>query len=164
MDTENDMDEAKKYAGVSIPQRESQLTQTTLPPVQANPVGAVSFEYGEFAEVEYEVGVTDAKARRPSASAIPAAQPIAQREIDPIRELFFHMRNLASGNPFARNDAGLFYKQAKFMERFSDDYWGQARFSMYYPYYQHMGYEQLRTRSKERRVGKECRSRWSPYH
>ena len=24
--------------------------------------------------------------------------------------------------------------------------------------------EQLRTRSEERRVGKECRSRWSPYH
>ena len=24
--------------------------------------------------------------------------------------------------------------------------------------------EYLRTRSEERRVGKECRSRWSPYH
>nr|WP_180553753.1 hypothetical protein [Staphylococcus haemolyticus] len=24
--------------------------------------------------------------------------------------------------------------------------------------------EQLRIRSEERRVGKECRSRWSPYH
>ena len=24
--------------------------------------------------------------------------------------------------------------------------------------------EQLRVRSEERRVGKECRSRWSPYH
>ena len=23
---------------------------------------------------------------------------------------------------------------------------------------------QIRTRSEERRVGKECRSRWSPYH
>ena len=26
------------------------------------------------------------------------------------------------------------------------------------------GMRQLRTRSEERRVGKECRSRWSPYH
>ena len=25
-------------------------------------------------------------------------------------------------------------------------------------------YEQLLLRSEERRVGKECRSRWSPYH
>ena len=55
------------------------------------------------------------------------------------------MRSLAAGNPFARNDAALFYRQAKFMEDFSDDYRGFAQFSMYYPYYQHMGYEQLRT-------------------
>ena len=26
------------------------------------------------------------------------------------------------------------------------------------------GYNILRRRSEERRVGKECRSRWSPYH
>ena len=26
------------------------------------------------------------------------------------------------------------------------------------------GYGEIRTRSEERRVGKECRSRWSPYH
>ena len=25
-------------------------------------------------------------------------------------------------------------------------------------------FQQLRNRSEERRVGKECRSRWSPYH
>jgi len=25
-------------------------------------------------------------------------------------------------------------------------------------------YENLKSRSEERRVGKECRSRWSPYH
>mgnify|MGYP006862531665 CR=1 FL=1 len=25
-------------------------------------------------------------------------------------------------------------------------------------------YEQKKSRSEERRVGKECRSRWSPYH
>ena len=27
-----------------------------------------------------------------------------------------------------------------------------------------VGIEAIRTRSEERRVGKECRSRWSPYH
>src|SRR5260370_32300362 len=26
------------------------------------------------------------------------------------------------------------------------------------------GYEEVKKRSEERRVGKECRSRWSPYH
>ena len=28
----------------------------------------------------------------------------------------------------------------------------------------HCGFEGLNLRSEERRVGKECRSRWSPYH
>jgi len=55
------------------------------------------------------------------------------------------MRNLASNRPFAHDDAELFYRQAKFMEDFSDDYEGDAKMQMYFPYYQHMGYEQLRT-------------------
>ncbi|NLG24785.1 MAG: hypothetical protein GX558_05475 [Clostridiales bacterium] len=55
------------------------------------------------------------------------------------------MRSLASGIPFARNDPALFYRQVKFMEHFSDDHRGDAPFFMYYPCYQHMGYEQLRT-------------------
>src|SRR3712207_10268 len=32
------------------------------------------------------------------------------------------------------------------------------------PYQGHAGYDQAWHRSEERRVGKECRSRWSPYH
>src|SRR2546430_17193808 len=31
-------------------------------------------------------------------------------------------------------------------------------------YAQQVGYAKERARSEERRVGKECRSRWSPYH
>ncbi|MCL2402503.1 MAG: TerB N-terminal domain-containing protein [Oscillospiraceae bacterium] len=94
----------------------------------------------EFAEIEYEF--------KPSADAqkiAPADLPIVERAIDPLREKFYAMRDLASGNPFARNDAALFYKQAKFMEDFTDDFEGHAPFSMYFPYYQHMGYDQLRT-------------------
>ena len=64
---------------------------------------------------------------------------------DPIRELFFHMRSLAAENPFARNNSEVFNKQARFMACFNDDYNGYAEFSSYYPCYQHMGYEQLRT-------------------
>ena len=30
--------------------------------------------------------------------------------------------------------------------------------------YYGVSYEMLQQRSEERRVGKECRSRWSPYH
>ena len=34
----------------------------------------------------------------------------------------------------------------------------------YYVYNQHLNYTNIVLRSEERRVGKECRSRWSPYH
>ncbi|MCL2866499.1 MAG: TerB N-terminal domain-containing protein [Clostridia bacterium] len=64
---------------------------------------------------------------------------------DPIRDLFFQMRSLAAENPFARNNAEVFIKQARFMACFNDDYNGYTEFSSYYPCYQHMGYEQLRT-------------------
>ncbi|MCL2402300.1 MAG: hypothetical protein FWC90_06620, partial [Oscillospiraceae bacterium] len=95
------------------------------------------FGESEFAEIEYEF--------KPSAGAqkiAPVDLLIVKRALDPIREKFYAMRDLASGNPFARNDASLFYKQAKFMEDFSDDFEGHATFSMYFPYYQHMGYDQ----------------------
>ena len=75
----------------------------------------------------------------------PLAQPIKPRIIDPIREKFYEMRKLALERPFARSDSELFYKQARFMEDFTDDYDGDAKFNMYYPYYQHMGYDYLRT-------------------
>jgi len=97
-----------------------------------------NMEFIEFAEIEYECGEA-------LENPAPPAQPIAKRDIDPIREKFYKMRGLAAGNPFTRDDAALFYEQAKFMENFSDDYGGFSDFSMYYPCYQRMGYEQLRT-------------------
>ena len=72
-------------------------------------------------------------------------EPIKPRIIDPIREKFYEMRKLASTRPFARSDSELFYKQARFMEDFTDNYEGNAAFNMYYPYYQHMGHDYLRT-------------------
>jgi len=72
-------------------------------------------------------------------------QPIKPRIIDPIREKFYEMRRLASERPFAGSDSELFYRQAKFMEDFTDTYEGNANFNMYYPYYQNMGYEYLRS-------------------
>ncbi|MCL2200034.1 MAG: TerB N-terminal domain-containing protein [Defluviitaleaceae bacterium] len=64
---------------------------------------------------------------------------------DPIRQKFYDMRSMASDNPYTWNDARLFYRQAKFMEGFTDDYTAFADFSMHYPCYQRMGYERLRT-------------------
>jgi len=72
-------------------------------------------------------------------------EPIKPRIIDPIREKFYEMRKLASMRPFARSDSELFYRQARFMEDFTDDYEGNAKFNMYFPCYQNMGHEYLRT-------------------
>ena len=77
---------------------------------------------------------------------------------DPIREKFYAMRAIARerGTPFAKtanlfdevtrlDNARTFYKQAVFMRDFEDSYEGRAAFWAYFPYYQLMGYEQLRT-------------------
>ena len=48
---------------------------------------------------------------------------------------------------------------------YGDAHLGHARpsitFDVLFRYLTHLGYK---VRSEERRVGKECRSRWSPYH
>jgi hypothetical protein len=63
---------------------------------------------------------------------------------DPVRARFFDMRGLAGDNPYTWNDAYLFYRQAKFMKDFTDDYTEAPTFSMRYPCFQRMGYERLR--------------------
>lgn len=139
------MDKEKKYAAFTIPRHEAQPEKGALAQRQTIPEAA-SFIGAPFAEIEYEPHV--------SAASSPA-QSIGPRKADPIREKFYAMRTLASGIPFARNDPALFYRQAKFMEDFEDDYRRNAQFFLYYPCYQHMGYEQLRTyftwRAKARR-------------
>jgi len=103
----------------------------------------------KFAEIEIETtqnrSTSAEAALRFFSSVSPPPQAIKPREPDPIREKFFEMRRLASQRPFSRNDSELFYKQARFMEDFTDSFEGNARFNMYYPYYQNMGYEYLRT-------------------
>src|SRR3712207_8077278 len=39
-----------------------------------------------------------------------------------------------------------------------------AAFFIDHPAFDGIGMDELKKRSEERRVGKECRSRWSPYH
>ena len=152
------MDERQKYTAFSIPRRETLPAKETLPHVQADAANALPLTGEAFAEIEYEFSLGNAAAgekERRSFTLVPASQLIGKRTTEPIRQKFYDMRALASGNPFAKNDSQLFYSQARFMEDFTDDYDGNALFSMYYPYYQHMGYEQLRTyftwRTKTRR-------------
>jgi len=84
-------------------------------------------------------------------------QKIGEPKTDPIRELFGQMRDIARAhrraNDYSRffdrrfryDDEVIFYKQGIFMKDFTDDYPEAAAFSLYFPDYQMMGYEQLRT-------------------
>lgn len=74
-----------------------------------------------------------------------------------LRRRFQRMREIARSNhirypqsqffdPVVRNhNAKIFYEQALFMEDFTDEYDDISNFTSYYPSYQQMGVEQLRT-------------------
>ena len=153
------MGDRKEYSSFSIPRREAQTADAAAAPSRTEGLASradslrpasntVSFSGAGFAEIEYDPNPRHTSASEAALrffSSVTPPQSIEQRFLDPIRQKFYEMRGLASDRPFARDDSELFYKQAKFMEDFTDDYEGSAKLSMYYPYYQHMGYEQLRT-------------------
>ena len=147
--------ENKKYTAFSIPPGDANAWHNKPLPINGGnlralqpPVTSSDLMSEAFAEVELGfISQHDRDAEKAirlfSSAALP--ETIERKAIDPVRQRFFDMRSLASDRPFARNDSELFRKQAKFMECFEDDYPGEANLNMYYPYYQHMGYEQLRT-------------------
>ena len=125
----------------AIPPRPASQGEAFHPAPAPKPLTARDFDSTIlFAEVEV------AGTREPGGPAVPApfSLPAGPRIIDPIRQKFYEMRRLAARNPFARNDAEIFYRQAKFMEDFEDDWPGDAPYKGYFPCYQTMGHEQLR--------------------
>jgi hypothetical protein len=84
-------------------------------------------------------------------------QRIEEPEKDEIRELFGQMRDMARAYHTTYNfskffdrrvhqaNAVIFYKQAMFMRDFSDNYSKSEQLLQYFPNYQMMGYNQLRT-------------------
>ena len=85
-----------------------------------------------------EVEIADSPGGQASSAPAQAVRPA----IDHRRLLFYSMRQLAHEGPQDRSQT--FYRQAMFMKDFDDDYDKEAPFSSYYPYYQQMGYDQLR--------------------
>lgn len=98
---------------------------------------------GGFAEITIGAGVEPVQAE-PLSQRIPPPDPDRERK----RSLFVQMRELSKTSGYF-SDSGLqaaqFYNQGKFMERFEDDFEESVPFSLYFPSYQQMGYEQLRT-------------------
>jgi hypothetical protein len=84
-------------------------------------------------------------------------QRIEEPEKDAVRDVFTQMRDIARSHrstyDFSRfferriqnDNSVIFYQQGMFMKDFEDDFADSKPFSQYFPYYQMMGYEQLRT-------------------
>lgn len=123
----------------------------------------------DFAEVTIEDCISGEKNERLRELIKPAEEIKARQPYDPVREKLNNMKQIAGEIYKNVLFAGgyrerLFYKQAVFMADFEDEYEGTARFQMYYPSYQMMTYEQLRTyftwRSRVRR-GDICKTDFS---
>ena len=130
----------KNYVSYTIPKREdltkAQLIYTSRDFTQN--VNSVAEE--QFAEIELLPSTPnfDINTDLPSENVTLCT--------DNKRATFYSMRQIARENlAYQPDNSRVFYLQAKFMESFEDDYDEHEPFSSYFPYYQQMGYEQLRT-------------------
>lgn len=143
----------KEYQSLKIPDRQKadKIGDGSLLPDKSIKY-SVSPDGGLFYEIEY-----DACPIKGVGKFVLKSQKIEPQEKDEIRELFYSMRDISRNlrtdyryNRFfdkavQHNNALIFYKQGIFMKDFTDDFCGNAELSSYFPNYQMMGYEQLRT-------------------
>lgn len=150
---ENDNSD-KKFEPYKIPrfrQAQSDRADELLP--QTKETAKDHTFNGIFYEIEYDPAPTAG-----TSGSVPKSQKIEPPEKDRIRELFYEMRDIARQHQspavyyskffdkrIQQNNARIFYEQALFMKDFEDDYPEQVQFSSYFPYYQMLGYKQLRT-------------------
>lgn len=110
-------------------------------------------EEGMYYEIEYDSGPLPGVGK-----FVLKSQKVHAPVKDEVRELFDRMRDIARdgrGQFFGRSkfydkrtqqeNSRIFYKQAVFMKDFEDAYDHPVPYAAYFPYYQMMGYEQLRT-------------------
>ena len=124
-------------------------------PLQQEKTGAAGFPLCEdpFYEIEYDSGPFPGVGRY-----VLKSDKLEKPPRDPIRERFDRMRDIARQNrtlyfPGSKfydkrvreENSRIFYKQGMFMEDFEDNFEKPVSYSAYYPGYQNMGYEQLRT-------------------
>jgi len=150
----NENDAETKYAPMKIPERSScQSGGDAVASLKPDNKSEISFSDGLFYEIDYETHPIQGVGK-----FVSKPQKIKPPGKDEIRELFYKMRDIARANrtvmsfysrSFSRGDqkenAKIFYKQAIFMKDFEDDYPEKIPFTSYFPYYQLLGYEQLRT-------------------
>ena len=126
------------YQSAPIPSRE-QLAKSKPP--QPTTQAVAEKDLASF--VEIEMG-SDNSATSPTSVTLPSVQPIDKVTCEK-RTLFYSMRQIARDTAAYADHAKIFYEQALLMQDFEDDYEEPTPFSSYFPYYQRMGYDQLRT-------------------
>ena len=105
-----------------------------------------------YYEIEYD------SSPMPGVERFVKSQKIEATLKDEIREIFERMRDIARENRslvsncskfydkrVQQENSKIFYKQGVFMKDFEDDYQESVPYTAYFPYYQMMGYKQLRT-------------------
>lgn len=149
----------KSYGAFKLPPRPSgdkniqQSSQSGVHQSQEGKGSEISLQDNTYYEIEY-----DATPMPGVGKFVQKTQKLEAPEKDEIRELFSRMRDIARnsrvlvfGNSKFYNksvqqeNSKIFYKQGMFMKDFEDDYGETALYTEYYPYYQMMGYRQLRT-------------------
>jgi len=152
--------ESKIYESLKIPDRQQNQGSGVLRTSQNKPAEPESpLSDGMFYEIEYDSHPIPGVGRfvRKPQQIERTTNSADSAEKDEIRALFDQMRDIArayrSAHDYSRffdrrvalDTAAIFYKQGMFMKDFSDNFPENAPFSQYYPYYQMMGYKQLRT-------------------
>jgi len=143
-----------KYNSVKIPDRQ-QVNQVSVDIMlqKNNATASVSVDNNLFYEIEYDSHPIKGVGR-----FVLKSQKIEPQEKDEIKEKFYAMRDISrnhrSNHSYSikfydkkvqQNNASIFYKQGIFMKDFMDNYSENAPFSSYFPNYQMMSYDQLRT-------------------
>lgn len=150
----NDYFSGKKYESAKIPDREQVQQSRSARNLQPKPADSHAAPAdGLFYVIDYDLSEIPGTGK-----FVLKSQKIEPPASDPIRERFQSMRELArtAGSPYfserrfyqkdvRQDNARIFYRQGIFMQDFSDTYAGDTPFSSYYPYYQLMSHEQLRT-------------------
>ncbi|MCL2201234.1 MAG: TerB N-terminal domain-containing protein [Oscillospiraceae bacterium] len=144
--------EHKVYEPSKIPSRSAGQSAQRMAQKPESSSTSGPQDSGVYYEIEY-----DASPFPGVGKFVPKPQKIAEASEDPIREKFVEMRDISRvhrspnsyvrffGRNSSRDNSFIFYKQALLMADFTDDFEGNAPFSEYFPYYQMMGYDQLRT-------------------
>ncbi len=141
----------KTYTPFKIPSRGSdQSGEKSAEPGEAEK--KIDNQKTVFYEIEYNSHPIPGVGR-----FVESPQKIKKPEPDEKSVMFSKMRDIArdySGtrgfyslfyNRAYRENSKVFYKQGVFMKDFEDDFAGNVQFTQYYPCYELMGYNQLRT-------------------